>query len=453
MSATGADLEAQALIDSALEHCVFPLAPADDIEKDGVRMWVKGDGVRVTDAGGRQYLDMMSSHARANSLGYGNAEIADAVAEQLKTMHYAGTVNNMAPPTVRLAEKIVELSPEGLSKVVFVSGGSEAVESAIKIAKQYQIHAGKPRAYKIISRWNAYHGATMGALGATDWLGTRHISEPGVPGYSHIPGPMRYRNPFNMEEEAYFAFCAEYLENQILHEGPDNVAAFIAEPIMQAHGVQAGSAEYFARVREICDKYNVLLIIDEVITGFGRSGTWFASEQMDIKPDIMTMAKAMTAGYMPMGAVVAKPELIDALPVYRHVHTYSGHAGAAAAANTVIAIKERENLVEYGKDMGEYMLDALHEFLDPHPIVGDVRGRGMWLAVDFTADKETKAPFTDDTVKAVVARMFDHGVIASAIGTSFEIAPPLISTKADLDEAVRVAAQAINEIAAERKLI
>lgn len=453
MTSTGADLDAQALVASALEHCVFPLAPADDIARDGVRMWVKGDGVRVTDAGGREYLDMMSSHARANSLGYGNEEIADAVAAQLKTMHYAGTVNNMAPPTVQLADKLVELTPEGLSKVVFVSGGSEAVESAIKIAKQYQIHTGKPRAYKIISRWNAYHGATMGALGATDWLGTRHISEPGVPGYSHIPGPMRYRNPFGMEESAYYAFCADYLENQILHEGPDLVAAFIAEPIMQAHGVNDGSTEYFARVREICDKYGVLLIVDEVITGFGRAGTWFASEQMDIKPDIMTMAKAMTAGYMPMGAVVARPELIDALPVYRHVHTYSGHAGAAAAANTVIAIKERENLIEYGKDMGEYMLDSLHEFLDPHPIVGDVRGKGMWLAVDFTADKETKAPFTDDTVKAVVARMYDHGVIASAIGTSFEIAPPLISTKADLDEAVRVAAQAINEIAVERKLI
>lgn len=453
MTATDAELDTQALIDAALEHCVFPLAPVEDIQREGVRMWVSGEGVRVKDASGREYLDMMSSHARANSLGYGNAEIADAVANQLKTMHYAGTVNNMAPPTVRLADKIAELAPEGLERVVFVSGGSEAVESALKIAKQYHAHAGKPRAFKIISRWNAYHGATMGALGATDWLGTRHISEPGVPGYSHIPGPMHYRNPFGMETEAYFSFCADYLENQILHEGPEYVAAFIAEPIMQAHGVQAGSAEYFGRVREICDKYGVLLIIDEVITGFGRAGTWFASEQMDIKPDIMTMAKAMTAGYMPMGAVIVRPELIDALPVFRHVHTYSGHAGAAAAANAVIAIKERENLVTYGKDMGEYMLDSLHEFLDPHPIVGDVRGKGMWLAVDFTADKETRAPFTDDTVKAVVARMFEHGVIASAIGTSFEMAPPLISTKADLDEAVRVAAQAINEIAAERNLI
>ena len=206
------------------------------------------------------------------------------------------------------------------------------MESAIKVAKQYHAHSGKPRANKIISRWNAYHGATMGALGATDWLGTRHISEPGVPGYSLIPGPSRYRNPFGMEEEAYFAFCADYLERQIEHEGPDYVAAFIAEPIMQAHGVQTASEAYFGRVREICDHYGVLLIIDEVITGFGRTGAWFASEHYGIKPDIMTMAKAITAGYMPMGAVIARPELIDALPVFRHIHTFSGHAGAAAAA-------------------------------------------------------------------------------------------------------------------------
>lgn len=448
----GQALDIKALVDSAMEHCVFPLAPVEDVEKEGIRVYTHGKGVRVTDVQGREYIDMMSSHARANSLGYGNEEIADAVANQLKQMHYAGTVNNLAPATVQLAEKIAELTPDGLEKVVFVSGGSEAVESAIKIAKQYHLHSGKPRAHKIISRWNAYHGATMGALGATDWLGTRHVSEPGVPGYSFIPGPMRYRNPFGMEEEAYFSFCADYLEHQILHEGPDYVAAFIAEPIMQAHGVQTGSAEYFGRVREICDRYGVLLIVDEVITGFGRTGAWFASEHYGIKPDLMTMAKAMTAGYMPMGAVIARPELIDALPVFRHVHTYSGHAGAAAAANAVIAINERERLIQKSSDMGEYMVDALHEYLDPHPIVGDVRGKGMWLAVDFTANKETKAPFDDDTVKEIVKRMYQYGVIASPIGTAFEMAPPLIASKADIDEAVRVAAQAISEVATERDL-
>jgi adenosylmethionine-8-amino-7-oxononanoate aminotransferase len=447
------DLREHKLVAEALEHCVFPLAPVEDIQRDGPTIYVRGDGVRLTDLAGREYLDMMSSHTRANSLGYGNAEIAAAVASQLEQLHYVGTVTNLAPPTIALAAKLAELAPGPLSKVVFVNDGSEAVEAAIKIAKQYHAHTGKPRATKIISRWNAYHGATMGAIGATDWLGTRHIAEPGVPGYSLIPGPSRYRNPFGMEEEAYFAFCADYLERQIEHEGPDYVAAFIAEPIMQAHGVQVSSREYFARVREICDRYGVLLIIDEVITGFGRTGAWFASEHYGIEPDIMTMAKALTAGYVPMGAVIARAELIDALPVFRHVHTFSGHAGAAAAANTTIAIKERDGLIAKARENGAYLLDALHEYLDPHPIVGQVRGQGMWLAVDFTVDKETRAPFVDDTVRAIVRRMYEHGVIASPIGTAFELAPPLIATRADLDEAVQVAARAIDEIARERRLL
>lgn len=446
-------LDSNELKAEALEHCIFPLIQMEEVRRDGPRIYVNGEGVRVTDAEGNEYLDMMSSHTRANSLGYGNKEIAAAVAEQLERLHYIGTVNNLAEPTIRLAAKIADLTPEGLTKVFFVNDGSEAVEAAVKIAKQYHAHAGKPRATKVISRWNAYHGATMGAIGATDWLGTRHIAEPGIPGYSLIPGPSHYRNPFGMEEEAYFNFCADYLERQIQHEGPDYVAAFIAEPVMQANGVQPATAEYFGRVREICDRYGVLLIVDEVITGFGRTGAWFASEHFGIKPDIVTMAKALTAGYIPMGAVAARPEIVDAMPIFRHVHTFSGHAGAAAAANSVIAIKERDGLIDKGREHGAYMLESLREYLDPHPMVGQVRGIGMWLAVDFVADRETRAPFEDDTVAEVVRRMYQHGVIASPIGTAFELAPPLIASKADIDETVRVAALAIDEVARERALI
>ncbi len=452
--ASAADaLDPTSLAATAMEHCVFPLAPVAGVREAGPTIYVRGEGVRLYDAEGRAYIDMMSSHTRANSLGYGNREIADAVAEQLATLHYVGTVSNLAPATIKLADTIAGLAPDGLTRVMFASGGSEAVESAIKIAKQYQIHAGKPRAYKIISRWNAYHGATMGALGATDWLGIKHISEPGVPGYSLIPGPSRYRNPFGMDDEAYGDFCADYLERQIQHEGPELVAAFIAEPVMQAHGVQVPTDGYFDRVREICDRYGVLLIVDEVICGFGRCGDWFASNRLGIRPDIMTMAKAMTGGYAPMGAIAVRPEIVDALPVLRHVHTFSGHAGSAAAANAAIGIVQRENLIEQGRDLGQYMLDALTDAVGDHPIVGQVRGLGMWLAVDFAADKATRTPFEDDTVAGVVRRMLDYGVIASAIGTAFEIAPPLVSTKADLDECVAVAARAIDEIARERGLV
>lgn len=443
----------QQLEQQAIDNVIFTLIPAADVQAGGANIFVRGEGVHLEDNHGRIYLDMISANTRANTLGYGNREIADAVQRQLSTLHYAGTAANIAPPTIELATRVGELTPNGLTKLYFVNDGSEAVESAIKIAKHYQIHSGKPRAFKIISRWNGYHGATMGAIGATDWLGTRHISEPGMPGYSQIPGPMNYRNPFHMEPAAYAELCAEYLEKEILHQGPELVAAFIAEPVMQANGVQVPPDGYFERVREICDRYGVLLIIDEVICGFGRTGAWFASHRLGIKPDIMTMAKAMTAGYLPMGGVAVRPEIIDTLPVFRHVHTFSGHPACATAANTVITIKTREGLIEQGREHGDYLLESLRDAVGSHPIVGEVRGIGMWLAIDFTADKDTREPLAEDHVRAIVKRMRDHGVIVSAIGTALEIAPPLVSTRAELDEASRVAAQSINEIAQERDLV
>ena len=443
---------AQLTVD-AFDHLIFPLIDAAEVKENGPRVYVEGEGLRLTDIDGKTYVDMMSSHTRANALGYGNEEIAAAVYEQLRNLHYVGTVANLAQPTIQLATKIASIAPGRLERILFASGGSEAVESALKLAKQHQIALGnKPRAYKVISRWNAYHGATMGAIGATDWLGIRHISEPGATGYSFIPGPMNYRNPFNMPEEQYMEFCANYLEHQILHEGPELVAAFIAEPVMQANGVQVTPPSYFQRVREICDKYGVLWIDDEVITGFGRTGSWFAIERAGVEPDIMTFAKAVTAGYMPMGGVITTPEIADAMPIFRHVHTFSGHAGASAAASAVIRIIERDQLVEKVRTDGAWFLDGLKSELEPLSIVGQVRGAGFWLAVDFTSDKATRAAFTDDTVKAVVARMAKYSVIASAIGTSFELAPPYIATRSDLEHTVKVASRAIREVSAERGL-
>ena len=444
--------QAEALVDQALAHCIFPLVPVEEVRRYGPTVYVRGEGIRLWDVYGHEYVDMMSSHTRANSLGYGNTEIVDAISEQLATVHYVGTVANLAPPTIRLAAKLAELAPRRLGKTLFVNDGSEAVEAAIKLAKHYHQHSGKPRAHKIIARWNAYHGATMGAIGATDWLGTRTVSEPGVPGYSRIPGPSRYRNPFDMEDEAYADLCVRYLEQQILHEGPDLVAAFIAEPVMQANGVQVPPDWYFPRVREVCDRYGVLLIVDEVICGFGRTGAWFASQHLGAEPDIMTMAKALTAGYVPMGAVIAKPEIVDAIPHFRHVHTFSGHAAAAAAGNAVIGILEREGLIERAFENGVYFQAALQDAVGDHPIVGDVRGIGMWHAVDFTADRATKAPFIDDTVAAVVRRMYEQGVIASPIGTALEMAPPLIASRGDLDLAAEVTARAIADVTRERRL-
>lgn len=450
MSGHGARMGSNAdeLTQLALDHCMFPLADMAQVKRDGPAIYVGGEGAELVEAGGRRVLDMMSSHTRANTLGYGNREIAQAVFDQLVQVHYVGTVANLAPSTVRLAAKLAELAPGRLSRTMFVSGGSEAVEAALRLARQYHIAAGrKPRAYKVISRWNAYHGATMGAIGATDWLGTRHIAEPAVPGFSLIPGPMRYRNPFGMDEEAYADFCADYLERQIQHEGPDYVSCFIAEPVMQANGVQVPPARYWRRVREICDRYDVLLICDEVITGFGRTGRWFAMEHFGVEPDIMTMAKALTAGYVPMGAVITRADIADALPTFRHVHTFSGHAAAAAAANAAIGIVAREGLVEAAARKGAQFLAELREALAGVAVVGDVRGIGHWLAIDFTADPATKAPAPDGFPAEVVRRMAAMGVIACTTGTSIELAPPLIATEAQLSRAAEIAGRAVREAA------
>jgi putrescine---pyruvate transaminase len=441
------------LTKNALDHCIFPMTFKDDVQKYGPMIMASGSGCHVTDIHGKTYLDAMSSSSRASSLGYGNEEVAQAMYRQAKKVHYVGSAAWMTEPMIKLAERIAELAPGKLSKTMFVSGGSEAVETAFKLAKQYQHASGKkPNAYKIISRWNAFHGATMGALSATDWLPIRETIDPRVPGYSFVGNPMAYRNSFGMGVEEYEVFCANHLERQIQLENPKLVAAFIGEPIMQSNGAQVPSKGYWQRVREICTKYDVVMIVDEIITGIGRCGHWFVSEHFGIEPDIITSAKALTAGYIPMGAVITREEIADAMPMFRHIHTFSGHAVAAAAANAVLDIKEREGLIPKALANGEYLQKALKQAIGDHPIVGHIRGMGHWHAVDFTSNKATKAVFEDDTVKAIATRMVEHGVLSTAIGTSVEIAPPLTMTQSEFDTVVSVYKTSVDEVSAERGL-
>jgi adenosylmethionine-8-amino-7-oxononanoate aminotransferase len=431
----------------ALEHCIFPIVDREHVLRHGPKMMMSGSGMTVYDQDGRPYLDMISGFTRANSLGYGNEEIARAGYEQARTLHYAGTVDMVTEPMVKLAQRIAELTPGALSRVFFSSGGSESVESALKLATHYQHGSGrKPRAYKVISRWNAYHGATAGAMALTNYLSVGGSPDPRVPGVSHIPDPQCYRNVFGMDQSAYFAFCADYLEQQILHEGPELVAAFIGEPVMQANGAQVPPASYWQRVREICTKYGVLMIMDEVICCFGRTGAWFATEHFGVEPDIMTMAKALTAGYAPMGATVTTPAIADAISHFRHVHTYSGHAGCAATALATIGILQRDHLIEAAAANGVYFQDRLRDALGGMAVVGEIRGLGHWQAIDFTADKATKAPLPRETVKAIVQAMHDRGVLVGWANTAIEIAPALIASRADFDRTVEVAAQAISVV-------
>jgi adenosylmethionine-8-amino-7-oxononanoate aminotransferase len=433
----------------ALEHLIFPGMDREQVLHDGPRMLTSGSGMTVVDQDGRAYLDMISGFTRANSLGYGNEEVARAGYDQARTLHYAGTRDMVTEPMVKLAQKIAALAPGQLSRVFFSSGGSEAVEAALKLATHYQHGSGrKPRAYKVIARWNGYHGATAGAMALTNYLSVASSPDPRVPGASHIPDPQSYRNAFGMDQAAYFAFCADYLEQQILHEGPELVAAFIGEPVMQANGAQVPPASYWQRVRDICTRYGVLMIMDEVICGFGRTGAWFASEHFGVEPDIMTTAKALTAGYAPMGATLTTPAIADSIAHFRHVHTYGGHAASAAIALAVIGIVERDGLIPAAAANGVYFQDGLRAALGDSPVVGEIRGLGHWQAIDFTTDRTTKSVPPPAMVRAILHAIRDRGVLAGFAGTAIEFAPALIATRGDIDRTIAVTAEAVAAVTA-----
>ncbi len=420
----------------ALDHFVFPLVSKTDVIGGDPVIFKSGKGMQITDILGNSYLDMLSTNTRASSLGFANEHIAKAVYDQMMELHYAGTFAHVADVTVRLAAKIAELAPGELTATTFGGSGSEANENSFKFAREYHVHKGdKPRARKIISRWDAYHGATMGSIGATDILGTRPISEPGVPGHRRIPAPFLYRTPFGMDPSEVCDFCVDYLEQEILHEDPSLVAAFIAEPVMQGDGAQVPPDDYFKKVRAVCDKYDVLLIADEVITGFGRTGKWFAMEHWGVQADIMSTAKAISGGYVPLGASTVTQKIADILPIFSHLQTYQGHPAACAASLATIDYIEKHDLITRSAENGAYFLDKLQRLRDL-PIVGDVRGLGMWNCVDFTRDKKTKQPLVEGSVKRMVRHCLEQGVLLGEEGTAIEMSPPYIASRDELDTCV-----------------
>ena len=408
----------------AHEHYVWPLLHRADLEREPPLLMTEGYAAHLVDVQGNDYLDLMSGLTRASTLGHDRADIAEAMQRQLARLPYAGTAGQVADVTVTLAAKLAAITPGDLHAVAFSGSGSEANETAFKIAKAYQQAGDKPRAYKVIARYNAYHGATCAAGSASDLLDVHGPAEPGIPGFSHIPAPMSYRSEFRNESVVSGAMYAEYLEREIIHQGPDLVSAFIAEPIMQAHGVQIPPEDYFPRVREICDEYGVLLIADEVITGFGRTGKWFASEHFALQPDIMTMAKGITAGYAPMGATVITSAVQERLARLADVHTFGGHAVSAAAASAAIDAYDREELVDRSARLGAKLLDRVSA-LTEYDIVGDVRGIGMWLAVEFTSDGKSKAPLDRWALSSIVMQARAAGILVGRNGNSIEMAPPL----------------------------
>ncbi len=431
------------LQDSALEHLwVYLREPSDMAEKGEPVVYVSGEGVRVTDARGNTSIDGMSGLWLKN-VGYGRKEIADAAYEQMLKLTYM-PMGTTTEPTIRLAEKVAEITPGDLSRSFFTSGGSEAVETAIKLTRAYFKRVGEPSRIKFISRRGSYHGATAGALAlGGSPLYPRGDYEPLMPGTFHVPQPNFYRCEYGSDTaEECAERCVQAVEDTIKFQGPETVAAVIAEPVSSPMGAVVPAPNYWPRLREVCDKYGALLIADEVITGFGRTGKMFACEHWGVTPDIMTVAKGITSGYIPMGGAITRKGIADAFVgsqrvSFRHVITFGGHPVAAAAALRNIQIMEDEGMVENSARMGAYLLDGLNELKDKHPMIGDVRGLGLMCGMELVRDRETKEPYPAeaDLGNRLTAGFQANGLLLRG-SDNMNVAPPLCVTAGEIDEIV-----------------
>ena len=400
----------------------------------------RADGCYVYDDHGNRYLDGLSALFCVNA-GHGRTELGEAAARQVEELDFYTLWSYAHPRAIELATRIASLAPGDLNRVFFTSGGSEAVESALKLARNYHRIKGKGQKHKVIAREIAYHGTSLGALSATGITELRAPFEPLTPGGCHVPNTNAYRWP----DDRHPLWAATAIEERIVFEGPETVAAVIVEPVQNAGGCFVPPEGYFERVREICDRYDVLFISDEVICAWGRLGHWFGCERFGYVPDIVTMAKALTSAYAPMGALVASDRVaepfMEGKESFVHGFTFAGHPVAAAVAMANIDIFEREDLCGHvlAKE-GEFrqMLETLHDL----PIVGDVRGAGFFQAIELVKDKETKESFDDDEAEDLLrgflsGELYRRGLICRADDRGdpvIQLAPPLIADSEQFEE-------------------
>lgn len=422
---------------------------------------VKGEGIYIFDHTGKSYLDACGG-AAVSCLGHSDPEVRAAMHAQIDQIAYAHSGFFSSDAMEELADELVASAPAGIDKVYFVSGGSEATEAALKMARQYFLEIGQPERKYVIARRQSYHGNTLGALSVGGNMWRRQQFEPLLITATHIAPVYQYRDQRADETaEAYGLRVANELETAILELGADNVAAFVAEPVVGATaGALAPVPGYFKRVREICDQYGVLLILDEVMCGMGRTGTLHAIEQEGISGDLQTIAKGLGAGYQPIGAVLVSKKINDAIAngsgFFQHGHTYQGHATACAAAlATQRAIKNRNLLANVVKQ-GENLVDGLQAKLGQHPFVGDIRGRGLFRGVELVANRETKDPF-DPALKInakIKKAAFARGLMAYPMGGTIDgvrgdhvlFAPAFIVTEDDIAKIVDLFAGALDDV-------
>jgi adenosylmethionine-8-amino-7-oxononanoate aminotransferase len=442
------------LEDQALKHLWVHSTEIswEDMTHGDLPVYVAGHGSTLVDVHGREFLDGLAG-LFVVAVGHGRTEIGEAMAQQAGRIAYTAASSAANPAAIALAEKISELTPGDLDRIFLCSGGSEAVETALKIAKQVQFLRGFPKRNKIIARRGSYHGMTFGAASLTTRSNDAYFG-PMMAGVSKVPSPNRYRNDFGLDGLAGDLMCARYIEQEILVQGPETVAAVIAEPISVANGTHLPSPEYWRSLREICDRHGVLLIMDEVITGWGRTGKMFAADQFGVVPDLMTMAKGITSGYAPLGAVAVKSSVFDDFRAdgkgLNHLLTFGGQAVAAAAALKNIEILEREQLVERSAETGTYLFQLVEE-LYSHPTVGDIRGgMGLLCAVEFVKNRATKEPWgmTHPFVKYVGRRIREEGLVTRSWNI-LDFSPPFVITRSEVERMVEIVDRCLTEAESE----
>ena len=437
------------LLERDQRHLIHPIH-SRSVHANG-HVWIKGHGAILVDADGTEYLDGLAGLWNVVA-GHGRTELADVAAQQMSTLAYcsayAGSSN---PPAIALAERLAGLTYPSINRFFFTSGGGESSETSFKLARSYWKLRGKPHKTKVISRQWGYHGVTLAAMSATGIASYWPAFEPRVPGFLQIPSPYPYRYEAP-EGVSQGVAAADELERAILREGADTVAMFLAEPVQGAGGVIAPQDDYFPRIREICDRYDVLLVADEVITGFGRTGKLFALDHWGVEPDMMQFAKAVTSGYFPFGGVGVNDRIAelldDSATPWMHAYTYSAHpVGCAVALRTMDIILD-EDFPAQAAAKGEHLLAGLKAALADHPNVGEVRGKGLMCAVEMVQDKATKAEFpaTDNIGVKVHAATQRRGLFSRLRGDVFCLAPPVVTTTAQLDRMVGILAAAIAEV-------
>jgi len=412
---------------------------------------VRAEGIYLYDEDGKRYIDSAGGPILCN-LGHGVGEIVDALVEQMREVAFVYRLDFTTPGLEEACTKVCEATGGVMDKVFMVSGGSEATEIAIKLARKYHIDNGNPSKYKVISRWLSYHGMTMGALSWSGMTARRAEYDPMLRDFSHIAPAYCYRCWFKRTPDSCDLECAQALENEILCQGPETVAAFIAEPVsgMSLCGAHP-RMDYFRRVREICDRYDVLIILDEVMTGFGRTGKWFGFQQFDVIPDILALGKGMGGGYFPVGAAAVSARVADTIArksgLFAAGFTWAGNPMAAAVVSRTIDYLKEHHLVERCAEKGDYLAKRLED-LKSHPTVGDIRGMGLMRGIEFVKDKRTKEPLEPGLMfwiqlsqEALSRGLFieaSGGCDRGRAGDMVMFGPPFIVTEEQIDEMVGI---------------